>query len=112
MTASPDFTPPEGFAPPEGFILHERSSPVTDPWKPIYARLSPGLVELGILVSTAHCNGRGFLHGGAIATAADNAMGLASVAAARAGARLIRVSGRLHYPCRLIISASARPASF
>jgi acyl-coenzyme A thioesterase PaaI-like protein len=72
------------FAPPEGFIAHDRASPVTDPWQPIYARHSPGLVELGILVASAHCNGRGFLHGGVIATLADNAMGLSLVAAAKA----------------------------
>jgi uncharacterized protein (TIGR00369 family) len=61
---------------PEGFAPHFRTSPVTAPWEPIYSRRSEGLVELGIILAAAHCNSRGFAHGGMIATLADNAMGL------------------------------------
>jgi uncharacterized protein (TIGR00369 family) len=40
------------------------------------ARTSEGVFELGVVVSEAHTNSRGMLHGGVIATLADNAMGL------------------------------------
>ena len=63
--------------PPEGFAPHFRSSPLTDPWEPILSRIDPGeAVRLGLELRPAHCNGRGFVHGGLIAALADNAMGL------------------------------------
>jgi uncharacterized protein (TIGR00369 family) len=40
------------------------------------ARTSTGVFELGVVVAAAHTNSRGMLHGGVIATLADNAMGL------------------------------------
>ena len=61
---------------PSGFTPHARKSPVTDPWQPLYARTDQGVYELGFLLDTCHCNGRGLLHGGVIAALADNAMGL------------------------------------
>jgi uncharacterized protein (TIGR00369 family) len=61
---------------PSGFVPHERKSPVTDPWEPIWARQADRAMQLGLRVSAAHCNSRGFLHGGLIASLADNAMGL------------------------------------
>jgi uncharacterized protein (TIGR00369 family) len=69
----------------EGFARHVRTSRVTDPWEPIYARQDEGAVRLGLILGEAHCNGRGFLHGGVIATLADNAMGLSLVQAVRRG---------------------------
>ncbi len=64
---------------PQGFEPHFRKSPVTEPWEPLYSRVSDGLVEIGLRVAAAHCNGRGFVHGGVIAALADNAMGLSFV---------------------------------
>ena len=61
---------------PSGFTPHTRKSPVTDPWQPLYARTDKGVYELGFILDTCHCNGRGLLHGGVIAALADNAMGL------------------------------------
>ncbi|MFZ4382804.1 MAG: PaaI family thioesterase [Sandarakinorhabdus sp.] len=61
---------------PEGFSLHTRSSPVTDAWSPIFARITPTAFILGLRVATPHSNSRGLLHGGVIAALADNAMGL------------------------------------
>jgi acyl-coenzyme A thioesterase PaaI-like protein len=61
---------------PSGFTPHARKSPVTDPWQPLYARTDQGVYELGFMLDTCHCNGRGLLHGGVIAALADNAMGL------------------------------------
>ena len=61
---------------PVGFAPHVRSSAVTKPWEPIYAHEIEGITRLGLVVGEAHCNSRGFLHGGVIAALADNAMGL------------------------------------
>lgn len=62
--------------PPEGFRRHDRSSPLTLPWEPIYARAEPDRVRLGLRIRTPHTNSRGLLHGGLVAALADNAMGL------------------------------------
>ena len=72
MTAEPDDVPP-------GFTRHFRNSPVTDPWEPIFSKVEAGTVSIGLRVRPAHCNGRGFLHGGLISALADNAMGLSVV---------------------------------
>lgn len=61
---------------PEGFVPHPRKSAVTDPWEPIWVRPLEAAVQLAVRISPAHCNARGFLHGGVIASLADNAMGL------------------------------------
>lgn len=68
---------------PEGFVGHFRSSSVTDPWKPLYSRAGAECVELGLVIAEPHCNGRGLIHGGVIATLSDNAMGLSLAAVAR-----------------------------
>lgn len=64
---------------PEGFAPHFRKSAVTDPWEPLYSRQTGGVLELGLELREAHCNSRGLLHGGVIASLADNAMGLSYV---------------------------------
>lgn len=61
---------------PEGFVRHERSSPLTAPWEPLYARRDGDRLWLGLEIRTEHTNSRGLLHGGLIAALADNAMGL------------------------------------
>lgn len=61
---------------PDGFAPHKRRSPFTDPFEPLYARLDDGQMSLGTVVRDLHCNSRGLVHGGFIATLADNAMGL------------------------------------
>ena len=62
--------------PPAGFEPHFRKSPVTEPWEPLYSRAGHRLLEIGTVLKAAHCNSRGFAHGGVIAALADNAMGL------------------------------------
>jgi len=62
--------------PPKGFRPHDRKSPLTDPWEPLFARKADDRVVLGLTVGAPHTNSRGFLHGGLIAALADNAMGL------------------------------------
>jgi uncharacterized protein (TIGR00369 family) len=62
--------------PAPGFAPHERKSPLTDPWEPLYSRIAGDRVILGLRAGAAHANGRGFVHGGLISALADNAMGL------------------------------------
>jgi uncharacterized protein (TIGR00369 family) len=61
---------------PEGFGPHFRQSPVTDPWEPLFSRQREGAVDLFFEIRPPHCNSRGFLHGGVLATLCDNAMGM------------------------------------
>ena len=68
---------------PEGFARHPRRSPLTEPWEPIYAKITPDAFILGIRLATPHTNSRGLVHGGLIAALADNAMGLSAVRQAR-----------------------------
>ena len=63
-------------APPAGFAPHDRKSPLTDPWEPLYSRKTDRAVVLGLIAGPAHTNSRGFVHGGLIGALADNAMGL------------------------------------
>ncbi len=74
---SPEHTPP-------GYLPHTRHSPLTAPWEPIFARAEGTVLQLGLRVREAHCNSRGFAHGGLVSALADNAMGLSTVATARA----------------------------
>lgn len=62
--------------PPEGFQPHFRKSPLTEPWEPLYSKVLPDRVVIGLYVREPHTNSRGMLHGGLIAALADNAMGM------------------------------------
>ena len=79
-------------APPPGFEPHFRRSPVTDPWEPLSVKRDDGGLRLGVRIAAAHCNARGNLHGGVIATLADNIMGLACADAAGSGIGMVTVS--------------------
>lgn len=68
---------------PDGYQPHQRRSPLTDPWEPLLARETADAVDLGLDIREAHCNARGFAHGGLVASLADNAMGLSAVRLAR-----------------------------
>jgi len=61
---------------PSDFHPHSRKSPVTDPWEPLYSRRRADGVDLLFEVRDGHCNSRGFLHGGVLASLCDNVMGL------------------------------------
>ncbi|HEY9219214.1 MAG TPA: PaaI family thioesterase [Phenylobacterium sp.] len=61
---------------PAGFEPHERKSPLTQPWEPLFARKTDRAVVIGLYAAEAHTNSRGFVHGGLISALADNAMGL------------------------------------
>ncbi len=68
---------------PAHYKPHTRPSPLTDAWEPLYAKHTEHAVYLGVEIREAHCNGRGFAHGGLLSSLADNAMGLSAVRQAR-----------------------------
>ncbi len=52
---------------PPGFERHYRKSPVTDPWEPLYSRVTEDAVVLGLVAARRPTrNSRGFVHGGLI----------------------------------------------
>ncbi len=77
---------------PEGFTRHDRKSPLTDPWEPLYRRIAGDTVILAIRAGPAHTNSRGFVHGGLISALADNAMGLSCARKLGAEASLVTVN--------------------
>lgn len=78
---------------PDGFERHFRQSPLTDPWEPIYSRRTVDAVIIAVRLAKPHTNSRGLIHGGLIASLADNAMGLSCGAKLEgAGSRLVTVS--------------------
>ena len=77
---------------PEGFTRHDRKSPLTEPWEPLYRRLSGDTVVLGLRAGAAHTNSRGFVHGGLISALADNAMGLSCARKLGSDASLVTVN--------------------
>jgi acyl-coenzyme A thioesterase 13 len=62
---------------PQGFAPLFRTSPVLELIGPIYYRGSGGDLVLGLSVDRKHCNARGTIHGGILATLADVALGYA-----------------------------------
>ena len=72
---------------PAGFGRHFRTSPFTDPWEPLFSRRESRKVVIGVRLRKEHCNSRGLVHGGLIASLADNAMGLSAGEALKAEGR-------------------------
>lgn len=62
-------------APADGFKPLFRSSPVIDLIGPVYSKGEGIDLVLGLRVEPKHCNMRGTLHGGILATLADVALG-------------------------------------
>src|SRR6516225_4437807 len=84
-------------ATPQGFSPHFKKSPVTDPWEPLFSRRCDQIVQLGVWLRNAHCNSRGFVHGGIIAALADNAMGISCVLTNQAATSAVTVSLSIDY---------------
>ena len=78
--------------PAPGFAPHDRKSPLTAPWEPLYSRLAGDRVILGLRVAEAHTNSRGFVHGGLISALSDNAMGLSCARTLGLAGGLVTVS--------------------
>jgi uncharacterized protein (TIGR00369 family) len=94
---------------PDGFEPHFRKSPVTEPWEPLYSRPGAEGIEIGLVIAAAHCNSRGFVHGGVIAALADNAMGLSyGVVRRRTGLDGAAYSGAVTVSLALDYAASAK----
>lgn len=83
--------------PAPGFMPHDRKSPLTDPWEPLYSRVDNDKVVLGLHAADAHANSRGFVHGGLISALADNAMGLSCARVLGGASRLVTVSLALDF---------------
>lgn len=77
---------------PTGFERHPRSSPLTEPWEPIYSKTTSAAVIIGLRLAKPHTNSRGIIHGGLIATLADNAMGLSCGVHMKEPGRLVTIS--------------------
>ncbi|WP_416897189.1 MAG: PaaI family thioesterase [Minwuia sp.] len=82
---------------PEGFEPLARRSGLTDPWRPIFQKTTDRAMILGLRATEAHCNARGFVHGGLIAALADNAMGYSCRLLLPEGTRLVTISLTLDY---------------
>ena len=82
---------------PDGFEPHYRQSPLTDPWEPLYSRMTDEAVIIGLRATAAHTNSRGFVHGGLISALADNAMGLSCGHRVEGGASLVTVNLTLDF---------------
>ncbi len=82
---------------PSGFQRHSRTSPLTEPWEPIYAKTTTGALIIGLRLAKPHTNSRGIVHGGLIATLADNAMGLSCSIQMKEPQRLVTVSLSIDY---------------
>lgn len=84
-------------APPDGFAPHERGSPLTEPWEPIYASCAGDGIVLGVRLRAEHTNSRAFAHGGFVAALADNAMGLSCSGLFTPRVRLVTVNLSVSY---------------
>ena len=82
---------------PDGFTRHTRTSPVTEPWEPIYAKTTSNAFILALRLTKPHTNSRGIVHGGLIATLADNAMGLSCGVHMKEPQRLVTISLSVDY---------------
>ncbi|MBV9531230.1 MAG: PaaI family thioesterase [Bradyrhizobium sp.] len=82
---------------PEGFEPHFRESAFTDPWEPLYSRRNEKSVSIGLRLRKPHTNSRGLIHGGLIASLADNAMGYSCAQATGWTASLVTISLAVDY---------------
>jgi uncharacterized protein (TIGR00369 family) len=77
---------------PDGFEPHFRKSPFTDPWEPLYSKKTEKAVVMGLRLAKPHTNARGLIHGGLIASLADNAMGYSCAQAMDWASSLVTIS--------------------
>jgi uncharacterized protein (TIGR00369 family) len=82
---------------PAGFEPHFRKSPFSDPWEPLYSKRTDKAVSMGLRLGKAHTNARGFIHGGLIASLADNAMGYSCAQATAWTTSFVTVSLAVDY---------------
>lgn len=100
--------PPEILAddPPAGYGPLRRTSPVLELIGPLHARGSGAELSLGLRAAARHCNARGLVHGGILATLADVALGYTMSFAAEPPVSLVTASLTLDY------AGTARPGDW
>jgi uncharacterized protein (TIGR00369 family) len=82
---------------PEGFQPLFRTSPVLELIGPIFSRGTGQDMVLGLRAEVRHCNARGTVHGGILATLADVALGYVTASASDPPASLVTVNLSLDY---------------
>jgi len=82
---------------PAGFKPLFRSSPVLDLIGPIYYRGEGRDLSLGLRIEAKHCNARGAVHGGILATLADCALGYTMAYAADPPALMVTANLSLDF---------------
>ena len=82
---------------PAGFEPHFRKAPFTDPWEPLYSKKTEQAVVMGLRLAKPHTNARGLIHGGLIASLADNAMGYSCAQAMGWASSLVTISLAVDY---------------
>jgi uncharacterized protein (TIGR00369 family) len=82
---------------PAGFEPHFRKSPFTDPWGPLYSKRTDKAVTMGLRLAKPHTNARGLIHGGLIASLADNAMGYSCAQATGWATSFVTISLAVDY---------------
>ncbi len=82
---------------PPGFKPLFRASPVLDLIGPLYSRGEGKDLVLGLKAETKHCNSRGTVHGGMLATLADVALGYTMAFSSDPPARLVTANLSLDY---------------
>lgn len=82
---------------PEGFEPLFRTSPVLDLIGPVYSCGKGADLVLGLRVAEKHCNARGGMHGGVLATLADVSLGYAMAFASEPPVALTTASLNIDY---------------
>jgi uncharacterized protein (TIGR00369 family) len=82
---------------PVGFEPHFRKSPFTDPWEPLYSKKTDKALSIGLRLAKVHTNARGLIHGGLMASLADNAMGHSCAQATGSTTSFVTVSLAVDY---------------
>jgi uncharacterized protein (TIGR00369 family) len=82
---------------PEGFKPLVRTSPYIELVGPLYSRGEGASLTLGLRAERKHCNTRGTVHGGVLATLADIALGYAMAFASTPPTGLVTANLTLDY---------------
>lgn len=82
---------------PPGFRPLFRTSPVLELIGPLYSRGEGAGLVVGLRVEQKHCNARGSVHGGILATLADVALGYAMAFSSSPPASLVTVNLTLDF---------------
>ncbi|MCX7141588.1 MAG: PaaI family thioesterase [Proteobacteria bacterium] len=82
---------------PQGFKPLFRTSPVLDMIGPLYSSGEGGQLAVGLRAEAKHCNSRGTVHGGILATLADVALGYTMAFSTDPPGRLVTANLSIDY---------------